>query len=99
MEIAKQVKILREAQRLYGNNINCDEVINKIIGNKYICPACNGEGVIRTKYDAYPAGLPDSGWAHDWQFKDVKCSLCNGEGFTDKKYVPKMVQDGWTTEN
>ena len=27
--------------------------------------------------------------------KDVKCDLCNAEGFTEKQYKPRMIQDGW----
>lgn len=24
-----------------------------------------------------------------------KCSLCDGEGYSEKRYKPRMVQDGW----
>lgn len=23
------------------------------------------------------------------------CDLCNGEGYTEHQYKPKMIQDGW----
>lgn len=43
----------------------------------------------------YPSGLPDSGWVEDWRYREVKCDLCNGEGYTEHEYKPKMIQDGW----
>ena len=39
--------------------------------------------------------------AQYWECRDryeetkVTCDLCNGEGYTEKEYKPKMVQDGW----
>jgi DNA topoisomerase-1 len=59
------------------------------------CPKCDGRGYIKCKYNGYPSGLPDSGWVYEEAFKDVKCDVCNGVGYTEKPMKPKMVQDGW----
>lgn len=70
-------------------------VKNKVNGRTHKCPKCNGEGHILVEYDAYPTGLPDSGWATDMKTKKVVCDLCGGNGYTVKEYKPKMVQQGW----
>lgn len=82
----------------YGD-LKLSEIRLKIMGDrKYRCPNCNGIGVVRVKYNAYPSGLPDSGWVEDWKYKAVGCDLCNGHGYTVKEYVPNMIQQGWTTK-
>lgn len=81
---------------LYGKDTTLNDVLKNIQKNKiYKCPKCNGEGSIIVRYNAYPSGLPDSGFVEDWQYKNVECDLCHGEGYTDKEYIPKMIQDGW----
>lgn len=93
--IAEQVKILKEVQQRWGNNIDCQSLIDRIIGNRYTCPQCGGKGYTLEKYNAYPSGLPDSGWAEDWKYHEKTCDLCKGEGYTSHQYRPRMVQDGW----
>ena len=80
----------------FGPDITLKDVLDRVKG-KYIykCPKCNGKGTISVKYNAYPSGLPDSGWVDDWKYKDVKCDLCNGKGYTAIKYRIRMVQDGY----
>lgn len=95
MKIAKQVQLLRDVRNLFGNNIDCDSTMKRIIGQKFECPKCHGSGIIHEKYNAYPSNLPDSGWGELWRYRDKECDLCNGEGYTDHEYKPKMVQDGW----
>ena len=67
---------------------------------KNVCPKCNGEGVVQEKYNAYPSGLPDSGWVEDWKYRNKACNVCNGKGYTEKKLVPnkKIVIDGYIEE-
>lgn len=80
----------------YGYNTKLEEVLKMIQGDRiYKCPKCNGKGVVSVRYNAYPSGLPDSGWVEDWKYKDVTCDLCHGEGYTSHEYKPKMIQDGW----
>lgn len=83
----------------HGKNATMEEVLKAEMGDRvYICPNCNGKGVIQKKYNAYPRGLPDSDWVFDWRYKNIQCGLCDGEGYTIKKFVPKMTQDGWIEE-
>lgn len=56
---------------------------------------CERCGKVSVRYNAYPSGLPDSGWVEDWKYKDIECDLCHGEGYTEHEYKPRMVQDGW----
>lgn len=65
----------------------------------YVCPNCHGLGVIQERYNAYPSGLPDSGWVVDWQYRDVTCTVCLGRGYNKTRLVPKIVQNGWIEED
>lgn len=85
---------LRDA---YGGSTTLDELVSKFYkfkfkGNKvYKCPKCHGSGsftkrVNRAQY-----------WECCDDYEDVTypCDLCNGEGYTEHEYKPKMIQDGW----
>ena len=56
---------------------------------KFICPKCNGKGYIVKEYNAYPGGLPDSGWVYKPGYDYNECDLCNGVGYTNKEYKAK----------
>lgn len=85
-----------ELAEKYGRNTTLGDLVRKIQGNKiYRCPKCNGSGKVNVRYNAYPSGLPDSGWVEDWKYKDIECDLCHGEGYTEHEYKPRMIQDGW----
>lgn len=55
---------------------------------KFLCPLCMGVGKIQQKYNAYPSGLPDSGFVDDWKYRNVHCNLCDGLGYTEKQLKP-----------
>jgi hypothetical protein len=96
MEI--KVRDIMDLIETYGKKCTLQDILKDVQAGGmlyYKCPKCYGEGALRVKYNAYPSGLPDSGWVEDWQYKSVECDLCKGEGYTDKEYRPKMVQDGW----
>lgn len=79
----------------YGGEMNLDDLVKRMQGNKiHKCPKCGGSGttikrVNRAQY-----------WEcfDDYVEKEVTCDLCNGEGYTEKIYKPRMVQDGWKCE-
>lgn len=77
-----------------GNQFNnpWDAILDE--GN-YVCPECYGYGEVSEEYDAYPIGLPDSGWSTDMKTRKVKCKLCDGKGYTVDEYIPRYVQNGW----
>lgn len=80
----------------YGEDATLSDVLKIVQGNKiHRCPKCKGAGKVSIRYNAYPSGLPDSGWVQDWKYKDIDCDLCGGEGYTEREYRPRMVQDGW----
>ena len=76
----------------YGGEMTLDDLVKRMQGNKiHRCPKCGGSGttikrVNRAQY-----------WecCDDYVEKEVTCDLCNGEGYTEKIYKPRMVQDGW----
>ena len=89
---------IHEAIRLrnvYGGETTLNDLVSLIQGNRiHRCPKCGGSGttikrVNRAQY-----------WecCDDYKEIEVTCDLCNGEGYTEKIYKPKMVQDGWKCE-
>ena len=91
-----------EIQKIYtlagkfGPSITLQEIIDNFRSiYNYKCPKCNGTGFIEVEYNAYPEGLPDSGFVYEKAYKHEDCDLCNGIGYTKDKYQPRMIQDGW----
>lgn len=70
-------------------------LLNKLYKHKiYKCPKCDGTG--QKEYNAYPSGLPDSGFVYKQGFRD--CDLCEGHGYTEKKYLSKATNIKYVTE-
>lgn len=91
-----KIREIKELIDKYSTDITLGQLLTKIQGNKiYECPKCKGRGFITIEYNGYPTGLPDSGYVYEAAYKDKKCNLCKGEGYTDHEYKPRMVQDGW----
>ena len=79
----------------YGN-ITLKELVERVQGTRiHKCPQCEGRGFIVEYYNAYPSGLPDSGWVYEEGRRELCCNLCKGHGYTEKEYKPKLVQQGW----
>ena len=88
-------ELIKLAKR-YGYNTRLWRVIEQVMEEKpYECPKCNGEGTLEVTYNAYPSGLPDSGWVYEPKTKVVECDLCNSEGYTSVEYSPNMIQQGY----
>ena len=80
----------------YGSNVTLEEVKNELLQETpHKCPACSGKGTVEYTYNAYPKGLPDSGWVDDFKTAEKECDLCHGLGYTKDKYTAKMEQTGW----
>lgn len=83
--------IIYELEQLISKHgdVKISELISRLKGNKiHQCPKCNGLGYNKVKYNAYPSGLPDSGWVEDWRYKDVPCDVCDNFGYTEKELKP-----------
>jgi DnaJ-class molecular chaperone len=76
---------------IYGD-VKISEAI-KSYGRPYTCPKCNGDGVKKVTYNAYPSGLPDSGWVEDIRTRDIGCDLCEGHGYTEKELKPIIKKE------
>lgn len=82
---AEDIASIEYLQRKYGNEIHCDVLLQRLIGNRHRCPSCNGRGKVK-----------ESSWiAYHEEFHDKTCPLCDGAGWTEKEYKPRMVQNGW----
>lgn len=82
--------------KTYGENTTLAELQKEIQGNKiHKCPKCSGTGKITKKRNKAQY------WecCDDYEYYDVECDLCNGQGYTEHMYKPKMIQDGWEQEN
>mgnify|MGYP001409391392 CR=1 FL=1 len=86
--------VVRQLIARYGSLAKLIDIVDKHRPLGFKCPECNGKGTIKEMYNAYPPGLPDSGWGEDWKYRDVECKLCHGTGSVPKKMKPNMVQDG-----
>lgn len=92
MKIIEAIELCQK----YGENTTLGELRKKIQGKKiHRCPKCEGNGYIVEEYNAYPSGFPDSGWVYEPGYRNITCDLCDGEGFTENEFRPRMVQDGW----
>ena len=83
---------VEELKQCYGGETTIDQMLAHIQGKKtHRCPKCDGTGYI---VETYNAAEP---WECCEQLKErnVTCDLCNGEGYTEHEYKPRMVQDGW----
>ena len=92
MKIHEAVKLCKT----YGENTTLAELQKEIQGNKiHKCPKCSGTGKITKKRNKAQY------WEcrDDYEYYDVECDLCNGQGYTEHMYKPKMIQDGWEKEN
>lgn len=91
MKIHKVIRL----RNVYGGETTLNDLVSLIQGNRiHRCPKCGGSGttikrVNRAQY-----------WecCDDYKEVEVTCDLCNGEGYTEKRYEPRMVQDGWKCE-
>lgn len=85
-----EIKI-HEAMELvhqYGRNTTMGDFLRNIQGDKiHKCPKCNGTGSIEIESG------PEN------QKTTIMCTLCDGEGYTEKQYRPHIVQKGWKTED
>lgn len=95
MKIPEIQKLIYE----YGKGTTLEMLLN---GAKNVlpheCPKCKGKGSSSVKYNAYPKGMPDSGWVDDWKYKVVECDLCKGEGYTAKLFVEEVVETRYVSK-
>lgn len=81
-----------ELCKSYGADTTLADLVRRIQGNKiHQCPKCVGRGKVTISRNV----------AEYWDcasiYKDFieTCDLCNGEGYVDREYKPKMKQVGW----
>lgn len=92
MKICDAVRLCKT----YGENTTLAELLKEMQGNKiHKCPKCSGTGKITKKRNKAQY------WecCDDYEYYDEECDLCNGQGYTEHMYKPKMIQDGWEQED
>ena len=90
--VDKTNQVLDTLIRSYGPSTTLKEAQEQYNGKRkigYKCPKCGGKGYIVTEYNAYPSGLPDSGWVYKPGYDYKMCDLCKGDGYTLKQYKVK----------
>lgn len=66
-------------------------------GKPYKCPNCQGTGFYM-KEVVIPNDDPSWFYPPTVRHEKTECPLCNGHGWTEKEYKPKMVQSGWEVQ-
>lgn len=98
----QEIRHIIELVDKWGKDKTLGEILTALTSvYKYKCPVCNGTGIIITHVPEY-LGMGGDGrdvGCHDAYDREDDCELCNGIGYTEVKYVPHMVQDGWEPEN
>lgn len=75
----------------YGYDCTLGKMLEKVrAGRIHKCPKCKGFGILYENKPVY-----EYGEFSGYRTEKTDCDLCNGEGYTDVEYRPKMVQDGW----
>lgn len=87
---------VKELENRYGSEATLKEIFQSF-ERPFKCPQCNGTATYSKRtIEKYPSGFPDSGWVPDKVvYVPTTCELCDGQGWVDKEYKPKMIQDGW----
>lgn len=81
--------------KTYGENTTLAELLKEIQGNKiHKCPKCSGTGKITKKRNKAQYWECCDDYEY-YEYYDVECDLCNGQGYKEHMYKPKMIQDGW----
>lgn len=88
MKIYEAISLMKD----YGENATLGEVVKKIQGKKiHKCPKCGGTGKVTKRRNKAQYWECCDNWV---EYEEI-CSLCNGEGYTEHEYKPRMIQDGW----
>lgn len=90
---------LMKLQQQHGD-VKMSEIIEGF-NRPHKCPKCDGKGGEMIRYNGYPSGLPDSGFAEEWKHKFIPCDICEGHGYTKKlmKPIKKTEIIGYQEEN
>ena len=88
MKVREAIALMKE----YGAKTTLEEVVKIVQGNRiHKCPKCGGTGTVTKRKNTAQY------WecCENWKYYETTCDLCNGEGYTEHEYKPKMIQDGW----
>ena len=91
----KEIKKLERYCERYGEDTPIKNILKDVKLRspynilRYKCPKCHGTGYLVEEYNAYPSGLPDSGWVYKAGYNYEVCNICNGYGYTEDEYVPQ----------
>lgn len=108
MKYKDELGTIEELIRSYGPEMSLIEVKDKLINSPlgYKCPKCKGNGYYKVSKNVYPSGLPDSGWAFEQGWENIRCDCCDGKGYTEFKIIEmytiagtKKTVSGYCTED
>lgn len=88
MKVREAIALMKH----YGSKTTLEEVVRIVQGNRiYKCPKCGGTGTLTKRKNTAQY------WecCDNWKYYETTCDLCNGEGYTEREYKPKMIQGGW----
>ena len=79
-----KAKVLIKLLNKYNKDTTLGEVLEKEGWSEhYRCPKCNGKGTNKIKVKEGRMGYWEA------EYKDKKCDVCNGQGYTKKEIIEK----------
>ena len=84
--------------KYHGKDITLGELLERFKGDrKHKCPKCKGTGKLQTINPFWESPNPGLDYSSKGKYEFFECDLCEGKGYTEHEYKPKMkyVQDGW----
>lgn len=85
---------IKALEKEYGSEATLGQVF-KCLERPYQCPQCDGAAVCyktRSKNTFLEKVLNQK---QEPEGLLVTCDLCDGQGWTEKEFVPKLIQAGW----
>lgn len=85
---------IKALEKEFGSEATLEQVF-ECLKRPYQCPKCNGSAVYykpRSKNTFLERVLNQKQKPEELL---APCELCGGQGWTEKEFVPKLIQAGW----
>lgn len=85
---------IKALEKEYGSEATLEQVF-ELLERPYQCPQCNGAAVCckPSPKNTFLGKLLNQAVESEQVLS--ACELCDGQGWTEKEFVPKLIQAGW----
>lgn len=77
------IKVIEELVKEYGENKTLGEILKEAKENE--CYKCKGTGEIKEYNKEYDFACQNGAWSLPPKYIYIKCDVCNGKGYINKK--------------